>query len=56
VETKLDPNKPEYPTEQQMDTMFNAYLKGGEAGILAALKAARQERGQNRAQDIEPNG
>jgi hypothetical protein len=42
---KLDPSKPEYPSERQMDTMFNAWKTKGEAGILEVLKALRQKAG-----------
>ena len=37
--SSLDPNKPEYPTDEQMTTMFNAWKKDGKAGILRVLNA-----------------
>jgi hypothetical protein len=33
----LDPNKPDYPTAEQVEEVFNGYLKGGKNGIAAAL-------------------
>ena len=50
-EPMLDPSLPEYPTEDQMNTMFNAYIKDGKAGILAVLKATRQKQEQNGIED-----
>jgi hypothetical protein len=43
AEPRLDQNKPEYPTDEQMTTMFNAWKKGGEAGILEVLRPARSQ-------------
>jgi hypothetical protein len=42
---RLDPNKPEDPTEQQMDEFWDAYKTGGQQGILEFLKKQSEEQG-----------
>jgi hypothetical protein len=39
MKPRLDPDEPEYPTDEQMTTMFNAWKKDGKAGILGGLRA-----------------
>ena len=36
--------KPEYPTEEQIDSSWKAYKQGGEKGILEFLKVQRRKR------------
>jgi hypothetical protein len=40
----LDPDKPEYPTDEQMEAIFNGYLKSGKEGIAEALKRLYPDR------------
>lgn len=42
-EPRLDPNKPDYPTDEQMTAMFNAWKKGGEESLLEALRATHSK-------------
>lgn len=49
---RLDPDKPEYPTDEQMTTMFTAWKKDGKAGILKVLNKMQrdEEPGQQHSQ------
>ncbi len=40
---KLDPTKSQYPNDEQMTTMFNAWKTGGEEGLRKALEARKKE-------------
>jgi hypothetical protein len=35
---QLSPERNEYPTDEQMDTIFNAWRKDGKEGIARALR------------------
>jgi hypothetical protein len=39
----------EYPTDEQIEVMFMAWEKDGEAGILGILRKRRQEREESEA-------
>jgi hypothetical protein len=39
----------EYPTDEQIEEMFMAWEKDGEAGILGILRKRRQEREESEA-------
>jgi hypothetical protein len=39
----------EYPTDEQIEEMFMAWEKDGEAGILGILRKRRHEREENEA-------
>jgi hypothetical protein len=41
-------DKSDYPTDEQMTTMFSAWKAGGKEGIRQALREARVRQGQKK--------